>query len=255
MSKSGARSIMIRVAISLAVAATLIGTAVAEGSGNPSRDIGRPQARVAAGAAVMSLTQVDNLSLSAAAENGDPNPSAIETVLTSRGAADNAIWPGAGAQPDPQRVYAITMVGSFSSSALGGPANASNATGNVFSIVVDAATGVATDVNLRNSSVSLASAGTVIHLPNLSQGVLSGHVTPGAKAAACQERSCRWSLRAIAVGRNTRVLAERPVSVGDNFRLVLPIGRYEIRFGRDCSTRHAVVSHEAAANVGAIACS
>jgi hypothetical protein len=190
----------------------------------------------------MALSSVDTLALNAAAANGDANPTTINSILTTRGNAYQAIWSGAGAPVDPESVYAITMHGSFNDSQWHPPGVATRNYG-FFTIVVDAATGTPVDANLRASSVDIGVLGQLTQLPSLNQGVLTGEIRT---SVAKQARTCHGpkcdNTRVAAVSHG-RVSASQRVGADGTFRLVVPDGAYSVRAGHGCAARYAHVSH------------
>jgi hypothetical protein len=206
------------------------------------------RARAATAAAPMALSAVDSLALRGGAYNGDAGPAEIDSILTTRGAADGAIWPGAGTPPDPgQSVYAVTMRGSFNNSQWTPPGVAPQ-NYNVLTLVVDAATGQLVDANLRNSSAGLDTIGALTQLPSLNQGVVTGAVVlrgAGAAESTSRGRQSRTQVAAVARGR---VVAHRRVHAG-TFRFVLRDGTYSLRAGHGCATATVRVSHGQARTV------
>jgi hypothetical protein len=195
------------------------------------------------------LDVVDSLALAAAPYNGDHNPSLINSVLSTRGAADSAIWPGSRAQPDPEPVYAITMDGSFNNSQWGLAPGVAPTNYSVLTLVVDAATGTTVDANLRSSAVELP-AGTVTQLPSIHQGVITGEVVlHKAKAAARRRGRWRAGMEVSAVGLRGHVFASEHLVGERRFRLVLADGSYSVRVGRGCSARYVRVTHTGASSV------
>jgi hypothetical protein len=197
----------------------------------------------------MSLDAVDNLALTAAAYNGDANPTVIDTIATTRGDAYTAIWPNTGALATggEEPVYAITMLGEFNNSEWAAPSVAPSSFSSL-TLVVDAATGTLVDANLRNADVDLSSLGALTQLPSADQGVVVGQVvTNGARTAACGKACQRGSQ--IVVVRRGRVIGRHEVSSNGGFRLILPGGAYALRMRHSCSLGSVHVEHRRIARV------
>lgn len=109
--------------------------------------------------------QLRDLATSFAARLGEPAPSNILAVETTRAAAVPTISGGETVN-DPQAapgrdVFAITAVGQFHADFAARPPGAAAPTGNALELVVDAHTGEITDWGLNAVAPSLASAGTI----------------------------------------------------------------------------------------------
>jgi hypothetical protein len=120
------------------------------------------QHRRAHAAALLPLTKVQAISMSVAAQNGDANPTSVDSVQTTRSTAYQLVWPGAGTVSDSTPVYATTMVGTFSANNALLPPGAPTPTGTILTTVVNAQTGAMMDMNLSNRRPDLAQAGTVV---------------------------------------------------------------------------------------------
>jgi hypothetical protein len=182
----------------------------------------------------MSLSAVDQVAINAASNNGEDGPTAIESVMTTRGDAGRAIWGDSAAAASPganEGVYAITMHGSFNDQkwGSGGFFDSPPRTFDTLTVVVDQDTGTVVDVNLRNGTVDLSSLGALTQLPSPNQGVLLGQI------ASNQARATRASRNVTATVLQRTVATARVKSDGQ-FRMVLHSGTYTRRIGGGCTT-------------------
>ncbi|MDQ6777031.1 MAG: hypothetical protein M3071_12640 [Actinomycetota bacterium] len=131
------------------------------GNGHPST------AKASSAPTSMSASQIRTIALNFATAAGDPTPTSIEYVASTRAAANQALY-GGKLQGDPTAndpSYVIVQQGSFREDHAPRPPQASVPTGSVLVVVVNASTGQMTDLSLgQTTPSSLASLGTVIPL-------------------------------------------------------------------------------------------
>lgn len=109
----------------------------------------------------MTTTQIATVARNFAAAAGDPSPTSIRAVRTTRGAA-NLLLSGASVSDASHDVYAIVETGNFTIKNLPIPPNAPAPRGTVLHIVVDASTGEMLDEGVNDIKPDLATLGSVL---------------------------------------------------------------------------------------------
>lgn len=119
-------------------------------------------ARVVPAPTAAELTKVREFALGMAADAGDPSPTSIRVVPTTRHAA-NAIDTGATVNSD-EDVFMVTMTGDFVLKNAGGPSTGFAPRGTVFTFTYDLSRDLMLDQSLGPIMPNLSQLGEVISL-------------------------------------------------------------------------------------------